>query len=149
MTEPKYSWSNRTSDWLGLAILLAGIAALGWLSGYYIGQTKYNVTVIAAIVTAMTAGFGATFGIFHVRQSNSTSLAMIGTIMLVYAITTYSGTIFGVYKTRTEELVQLFDGIELRAKFLRACAEAEARHDINGYREIFELPPLLDPALCK
>lgn len=149
MPETRSSWFDRNLHWIGPVLLVAGIAAVGGLSGYYIGQTQYDVTIVAAVITAVTAGAGATLGLFHFGLSDFKSHAIIGTLLLVYAATTLGGTAYGIKATRNEELRQLFSGIELRAKYLLACADVEAQYNVNGYRKILELLPLPDTNLCK
>lgn len=149
MIETVSSWFQRNLSWIGTILLLAGIAAVGGLSGYYIGQTDYDVTIIAAVITAITAGAGATLGIFQFDRADFKSLAIIGTLLLVYATSTLGGTAYGLKKTRDAEIYQLFSGIELRAKYLLACTDAEVRYKINRYREILNRPPLPNTALCK
>lgn len=147
------TWFHRNQDRLGLIlglILLAlGTAAIGGLSGYYIGQTKHDATIIAATFTTITAAAGSALGLYQFKQSNFKLLSIIGILMIVYAPTTFVGTKYGLRTSQNEEIRQLFSGIWLRADYLRACADAEAAYDINGYRDILGLPHLSDTTLCK
>ena len=149
MTEEAPSWSSRNICWLGPSLLVVGITAIGLLSGFYIGASGFDATIVAATLTAITAGAAATVGFIGLGKLDFQALAIIGTVLIFYSGSTLGGAVLGSDAKRDYELSQLFGSIELRAKYLVQCAEVEAFYDVNGYRTKLGLVPLEDPSLCK
>lgn len=149
MTELTPSWFSRNIRWFGPTVLVVGIAAIGLLSGFYIGVSGFNATIVAATLTAITAGAAATVGFIRLGKPDFQTLAIIGILLIVYSGSTLVGAKIGSDAKDDYEIAQLFGGIELRAKYLLRCAEMEAIYDINGYRTKLGLVPIEDLSLCK
>ena len=125
------------------------MVAIGCLSGYFVGVTGNNVTVIAAIVTAVTAAAGG--AAFSVRYlSDPRVLTFIGILLIVYSSTLFFSAIYSFRLKENYEREQLFASIDLRGENLRKCSEAELRYKINDYREkVLGLQPLQNADLCR
>ena len=149
MDIPALSWFFRHIRLFGPAFLVIGIASIGLLSGFYIGVSGFNAPIVAATLTAITAGAAATVGLIRLGKPDFQTLAIIGILLIVYSGSTLTGTTIGSNAKRNYELDQLFNGIELRAIYLLRCADAEASYDIDGYRTKLGLAPLQDASLCR
>lgn len=150
MAEHTLSWFSRSIRWSGPTLLVIGIAAIGLLTGNYIGESGFDSTVVAATLTGITAGTAVIVGLIRLGKPDFQTLAILGTILIVYSGSTYVGVEYGKHNRLKFEVDQLFGGIDLRARYLIKCAEAEARYDINGYRtKKLGLTPDEDLSLCK
>ena len=147
-SERKPTWFDRNLCWISPILFAIGIISVGSMSGFYIGVTGFDVTIVAAVLTAITAGAGATLWITKFDSLDSPSIAMTGVLLVLFSVATFAGTSFGAAQKQAYEIQQLFDGIELRARYLIRCAEVEAKYDIPGWRERLGQQPLADPSLC-
>lgn len=141
------TWFYRNLYWISFVIFVTGIGSVGSLSGYYIGVTEVDVTIVAAVITILAAAVGSTLWV--IVSFSSASTAMAGVLLIVFAASTFSGTLWGINDKEDHALEELASRPHIRAQYLIECAHAEALYDINGYREALGLSPLPDLTLCE
>lgn len=141
---PKYMISK---PWVHALSLLIALGSLGWVVGWFVGQTGFESAVLAVVLSAILPLGGGLLGFMFVAQRENGSRLRGVTVnisFVLFIILLFFGTLQGRYE---RDFVTAVITAERFGKYFEVCSNAELR--VNENRKHLGLPPLKSEVFCK